>query len=93
MRTNTADFVHFEQELVESELERLRIRDPVAHHDVVECANRQIARATRGIARWTNRRFARAALATRRQLGRDIDFARRDDRELLGNAIARESLR
>jgi hypothetical protein len=93
VRTNTADFVHFEQMLVEAELEGLRARDPVAYHDVVECANRQIARATRGLARWTNRRFARAARATRRQLGREIDFARQADRELLGNAIARGSLR
>jgi hypothetical protein len=40
-----------------------------------------------------NREFARAVIETRRQLGRDIDFARREDRELLGNAIALESVR
>jgi hypothetical protein len=88
---NTADFVHFEQSLVEAELERLRTHDPSAYHHVVVCANARIARATAGLARWLNREFARAAMATRRQLGREIDFGRRGDRELLGNAIARES--
>src|SRR4051812_33567524 len=92
-RANTADFVHFEQALVEVELERLRARDEAAWRAVVDCANVQMRRATRGFARWMNREFARAALETRRQLGRDIDFARRADRELLGNAIAREALR
>ena len=90
-RANTADFVHFEQALVEAELERLRARDPDAWREVVDCANLQIRRATRGIARWLNREFARAATETRRHLGREIDFSRREDRELLGNAIARES--
>jgi hypothetical protein len=90
---NTADFIRFEQALVEAELERLRAGDSQAFDSVVQCANGQIDRATRGIARWLNRRFAKAALDTRRELGRDIDFARRDDRERLGNAIARESLR
>jgi hypothetical protein len=88
---NTADFVHFEQSLVEAELDRLRAQDPRAHEEVVACANVQIARATQGLARWVNREFARAVLATRRQLGREIDFGRRGDRELLGNAIALES--
>ena len=92
-RANTADFVHFEQALVEAELARLRARDEGAWRDVIECANVQIRRATGGLARWLNREFARAALDTRRQLGRDIDFARREDRELLGNAIAREAAR
>jgi len=90
-RANTADFVHFEQALVEAELGRLRARDERAWLDVIDCANVQIRRATRGFARWMNRDFARAAIETRRQLGRDIDFARRGDRELLGNAIAREA--
>jgi len=90
---NTADFVRFEQGLVETELERLRERDAQRHSDVVTCANEQIARAAQGLARWLNREFARAVVATRRQLGRDVDFARREDRELLGNTIARESRR
>lgn len=90
---NTADFVRFEQALVETELERLRAQDARSHVDVVTCANCQIARAAKGWGRWLNREFARAVSATRRQLGRDVDFARRDDRELLGNAIARESRR
>jgi hypothetical protein len=88
-RANTADFVHFEQALVEAELARLRARDERAWHAVVDCANAQLRRATRGVARWVNREFARAAREARRQLGRDIDFARREDRELLGNEIAR----
>jgi hypothetical protein len=92
-RANTADFVHFEHALVEAELERLRARDADAWRDIVGCANGQIRRATRGLARWVNRDFARAVIETRRQLGRDVDFARREDRELLGNAIARESER
>lgn len=89
---NTAEFVRFEQALVETELARLRERDPDGYRAVVACANEQIARSARGIARWVNRKFARAVDDTRRRLGRDIDFARRQDRELLGNAIARESL-
>jgi hypothetical protein len=88
---NTADFVRFEQSVVQAELERLRECDPQAYEDVVTCASAQIARASRGLARWFNRDFARAVVVTRRQLGRDVDFARRGDRELLGNAIAREA--
>jgi hypothetical protein len=91
-QANTADFVRFEQALVEAELERLRAQDPHAYQHVVTCANAQIARAAHGLVRWMNREFARAVIATRRQLGRDVDFARRDDRELLGNAIAREAV-
>lgn len=90
---NTADFIRFEQALVERELEQLRAEDSRAFEAVIACANEQIDRATRGVARWLNRRFARAVVATRRELGRQIDFGRRDDRERLGNAIARESLR
>jgi hypothetical protein len=88
---NTADFVHFEQSLVEAELDRLRAHDPRAYQDVVACANVQILRATARVARWLNREFARAVMVTRQQLGREIDFGRRGDREILGNAIARES--
>jgi hypothetical protein len=90
---NTADFVRFEQSLVEAELRELRERDPAAYDGVVARANLQIARATRGMARWMNREFARAVIATRRQLGRDIDFSRCADREMLGIAIARQSQR
>jgi hypothetical protein len=92
-QANTVDFIRFEQALVQAELERLQARDAHAYGKVIACANAQISRATKGIARWLNRRFARAVIATRAQLGRDVDFARREDRELLGNAIARESLR
>lgn len=90
---NTADFVRFEQALVQAELEKLLRRDAHAYDELVACANAQISRAATGIARWLNRRFARAVHATRAQLGREVDFGRRADRELLGNAIVRESLR
>jgi hypothetical protein len=92
-QANTADFIHFEQALVQAELETLRGHDLRAYEEVVACANAQIAGATRGFARWINRRFARAVLTAREKIGRDIDFALRTDRELLGNAIARESQR
>jgi len=90
---NTADFIRFEQALVQTELEQLLARDPGAYQEVVTHASEQISRATTGLARWLNRRFARAVIETRRQLGREVDFARRDDRELLGNSIAREASR
>ncbi|HTU67668.1 MAG TPA: hypothetical protein VMF52_17080 [Steroidobacteraceae bacterium] len=90
---NTADFVRHEQLLVELELERLRAADPPAFDAVIASANAQIERSTRGLSRLMNRRFVRAVVAMRRELGRPFDFARRDDRERLGNAVAREALR
>src|SRR4051812_45528627 len=56
VQANTADFVHFEQALVQAELERLLAEDRRLYDEVVACASAQISRATSGLARWLNRR-------------------------------------
>jgi hypothetical protein len=88
---NTADFVHYEQQLVQAALDALRATDHEGYASVVCAANAEIASACGFIARLRHPQFARAARWVRQRLSRPIDFARREDRELLGNAIAREA--
>ncbi|MGD9597239.1 MAG: RHS repeat-associated core domain-containing protein, partial [Steroidobacteraceae bacterium] len=88
---NTADFVHFEQSIVQSELDDLRIANPEEYARTISEANSALNGASFAAAgRVTDPNFARAVTATRKELGRDIDFSKQSDREALGNAVAHE---
>ena len=89
---NTRDFVRFEQQLFQRQLDLVRELDEPLYRRAIDAANEQIRLATRGLARWRNREFSMAVLRVQIRLGRRIDFARQDDREALGVAIAEEAI-
>jgi len=90
VRQNTADFVHFEQSVVQGALDELKATNATEYAEEVQTANRNLNGAFSQLARATDPAFARAAAATREELGRDIDFEKQSDREALGNNIAEE---
>jgi len=90
VRQNTADFVHFEQGLVQQALDKLQASNPSQYAEEVGRNNSILNGPFSAVAKATDPTFARAAAATRNALGRDIDFAKQGDREALGNAVAKE---
>ena len=91
---NTADFVHYEQTLVQAALDALRNRHPRRYRREVEIANFLLNAVNRIGARYVLRSvFARAVRAVSAELGNDIDFARQKHREMLGLQLARASSR
>jgi len=90
VRENTADFVHFEQGLVQTALDKFQRDDPDRYVAEIQSASSMLNGPFGRLARATDPTFARAAAATRKALGRDIDFGSQSDREALGNAVAEQ---
>jgi hypothetical protein len=90
IRQNTADFVHFEQTIVQTALDGLKAADPAQYGAEIQKANSSLNGPFSKLARATDPIFARAATATRKELGRDIDFEKQGDREALGNNVAKQ---
>lgn len=89
--SNTVDFIHFEQRLVERALEELRAQDPIRYADEIEMADRGLARIRLWCSRFRSSAHGRLHFAlrnARRTLGRAPQFARQGDREAIGIAIA-----
>jgi capsid protein len=91
---NTADFIHYEQTLVQAALDSLRRQHPERYHQEIELANFLLNAMNRTVARrvlrWT---FADAVRAVIAELGVNIDFARQSHREMLGLQLARACAR
>ena len=90
-RSNTIDFIRFEQTLVQRMLEALRTEDPVQYADEIDTADRDLARISIWCSRFrsdAHRRLHFALRNTRETLGRAPQFARQGDREVIGIAIA-----
>ncbi len=87
---NTADFIRYEQTLVQAALDSLRSRHPERYRREVDLANFLLnalnGRLTRRVLRSA---FARAVRAAIHELGSDIDFARQRHREMLGLQLTR----
>lgn len=91
IQSNTADFVHFEQSIVQQELDKLKIRNRRSYDYNVTLATESINDTS--ITERTDPLFARAVISVQKALGRAIDFSKQSDREALGNAIAKEASR
>ena len=92
VEANTADFVHYEQCIVQQALERLRSRNSRGYADQIRLANAALAFALRTGLLWGWGACAVFATAVRRcgpELGRGIEFADQAHREALGLEIAR----
>ena len=92
VESNTVDFVHHEQCIVQEALERLRLSSPRNYAAQIASANAAItfawrARAACSAGTWAI--FTRAAHRCRARLNRGIEFALQTDREALGVEIAR----
>ena len=86
---NTADFIHYEQGLVQTALEALRCRKPELYRREVDVANFLLNTLNCAVLRCLLRSsFARAVRAATAELGGTIDFARQDHREALGMQLA-----
>jgi len=90
-RSNTVDFVRFEQGLVQKELEALQAEDPFQYAAEVDAADWGFARMSVWCSRFrsaAHRRLHFALRSARETLGRAPQFARQGDRESIGIAIA-----
>jgi hypothetical protein len=86
---NTADFVRFEQTLVQAHLDRLRQRAPRRYTQEIRRANRALALATLSVVKGAaSRCFVDAAQDAVQLLGQPLDFASQHCRELLGTHLA-----
>jgi hypothetical protein len=83
--------VHIEQTVVQGHLDKLRADNPAAYARVIREVNSFLnARGVRGFlaeSRTTDAAYARVLDAVRGRLGRDIDFGRQLDREMIGNQL------
>lgn len=89
---NTADFVHYEQCIVQQALERLRSRDSRRYTEQIRWANAALTFAMQAGLHWgwgACALFAHAVRGCRPKLGRGIEFADQTHREILGIEIAR----
>ncbi len=87
---NTADFIHYEQGLVQTALDSLRHRQPELYRREVGCANFLLNALNRTVLRHILRSsFARAVRAAAAELGSEIDFACQNHREAVGMQLAR----
>jgi len=92
IESNTADFVHYEQCVVEHALERLRSRDAHRYAEQIRWANAALTFAMQAGVHWgwgACALFARAVRCCGPKLGRGIEFADQTYREALGVEIAR----
>jgi hypothetical protein len=91
VQANTADFIHFEQTIVEAHLLRFRARSPARYRLEIEALNRALLLIA--TSRWrllVETPFARAVAATVQALGGvSLDVSQQHCRELLGMNIAR----
>ncbi|MEO8397506.1 MAG: RHS repeat-associated core domain-containing protein, partial [Chloroflexota bacterium] len=81
-----ARMVHFEQGIVQQRLDALRETNPDLYGETISTVNSSL----NGPAAQVDRNYAGVLSTVRDQLGRNIDFGRRSDREAIGNALARE---
>lgn len=89
---NTADFIRYEQTLVQKALDALRNRQPELYRREVNIANFLLNALNRTLLRKVLRSpFARGVRAAAAELGESIDFARQNHREVLGMQLARAS--
>ncbi len=89
---NTADFIRYEQCLVQTALDALRSRQPELYRREVDFANFLLNALNSTVLRHVLRSsFAHAVRAAATELGSDIDFARQSHREILGMQLARAS--
>jgi hypothetical protein len=79
-----AKMVRFEQGLVQQMLDKLQRNDPKFYATLVSKVNSSL----NGPAALMDRNYSRILGQVRGQLGRDINFANRGDREAIGNAAA-----
>ncbi len=90
-RSNTIDFIRFEQGLVQRTLEALRVEHPVQYAAEVDTADRDFARISAWCSRFRSDAHGRlhfALRSARETLGRAPQFARQGDREAIGIAVA-----
>ncbi|MFZ4768265.1 MAG: RHS repeat-associated core domain-containing protein, partial [Roseimicrobium sp.] len=76
--------VRFEQGLVQQRLDSLQQRDPKLYGNLVSSVNASL----NGPAAQVDANYAKVLGQVKVQLGRDINFANRGDREAIGNALA-----
>jgi len=94
VESNTLDFVHYEQSLVQEALDRLRDTDPRGYSEQIRLANSAIARILRHrgpCASGAFTTFIAAAESCLVRLGHVIEFAAQSDREVLGEELARSA--
>lgn len=93
---NDVDFIHFEQTLVQKELDGLKASDVAGYNSLISDTNNALngLAGGRGVAWVSDPNVARAVASARETIGGDIDFGNQSHREALGQAaaeIARES--
>jgi hypothetical protein len=87
---NTADFVHYEQTMVQIALDQLRITCPDRYRREVRVANGLLRPMwVCAAASLVQPLFARALLSVTRGLGRSVNVEEQRNRELLGMEIAK----
>jgi hypothetical protein len=89
---NTADFVHYEQSVVQLSFDQLRRTQPDHYRREIQSANQSL----RGFwvqlsVRLLKPYFARTLLSVTQHLGRSLDIAKQTDREFLGRELAKDA--
>jgi hypothetical protein len=90
---NTAQFIRFEQCLIERALAALAVAQPALYETEIARANRSLAHLALWCSRWRSKAHRQMHIAVRIArdiLGRTPDFAAQYDREIVGRALACE---
>ena len=92
VQSNTRDFIHFEQTLVEHSFQQLAIRNRRRYRREVHSINHALALASSARLPFViEPRFSEGVARTIKQLGRSVDIRSQAARELLGLNLARAS--